>query len=163
MHRLLNSIKTGKTAGRLALTIFVIAIRVSGQNGHATQSSGVRTQSSVSKPGKATAQPTNDISCAVSGPNFASLKSDTAPPTPGQLHHVDLSWKASSSPGVLKYNVHRCSPGGACSIITTVTDTKYSDTQVQPLGAYCYFVTASAAKGPDSAPSNVVQVVIPSP
>ena len=163
MHRLLKSIKTRKTPGMVALTIVTLAIQVSAQNGHATQSSAVKTQSSVNKPANATAHRANDIPCAVSGPSSASLKSQTAPPTPGQLHHVDLSWKASNSAGVLKYNVHRCSPGGRWSIIATVPGTTYSDTQVQPLQAYCYFVTAAAAKGPDSDPSNVVQVTVPSP
>ena len=163
MHRLLKSIKTSKTPGIVALAILTITIQVSGQSGHATQSSGIKPQSSANKPGNAATQPAKDIPCAVSGPNSASLKSQTVPPTPGQSHHVDLSWKASNSPGVLKYNVHRCSPGGRWSIIATVAATSYSDTQVQPLQAYCYFVTAAAARGSDSDPSNLVQVVVPSP
>jgi hypothetical protein len=62
----------------------------------------------------------------------------------------------------MKYNVHRCSPGGTCSVVKSVTSTIYTDSQVQGLKNYCYFVSAAAASGPDSGASNFVQVVTPS-
>lgn len=164
MHRYLKSIKAVPTGAGIVLAILTIPIQLRGQNGQATHSSGIQTQSSVSKPGNKTPQTGDDMLCVASAPDSAAVKPQTAPVTPVQQHRVDLSWKASSSPGVVKYNVHRCTPGGPCSVITSVTSTSYTDTQVQPLQAYCYFVTAVAAAGrPDSGPSNVVQVVIPSP
>jgi len=162
MHRYLKSIKAVPTGAGIVLAILTIPIQLSGQNGQAPQSSTIQTQSSASNPGNKTPQTGDDIPCVA--PNSAPVKSQTTPATPVKPHHVDLSWKASSSPGVVRYNVHRCSPGGPCSVITSVTSTHYTDTQVQPLHAYCYFVTAVAAAGrPDSAPSKVVPVVIPSP
>jgi hypothetical protein len=164
MHRYLKSIKTVTPGAGIVLAILTIPIQLSGQNGQAPHSSAIQTQSSASKPGNKTPQTGGDTPCVASAPNSAPVKSQTTPAMPVQQHHVDLSWKASSSPGVVKYNVHRCSPGGPCSVITSVITTSYTDNQVQPSQAYCYFVTAVAATGrPDSGPSNVVQVVIPSP
>jgi hypothetical protein len=164
MHRYLKSIKAVPAGAAIVLAILTIPIQLSGQNGRVPHSSAIPTQSSASKPGNKTTQTASDMLCVASAPNSAPVKPQPAPVTPVQQHRVDLSWKASSSPGVVKYNVHRCTPGGPCSAITSVTSTSYTDTQVQPLQAYCYFVTAVAAAGrPDSGPSNVVQVVIPSP
>jgi len=163
MHSLLKAIKTGTTTATVVSAILTIPIRVNGQNRRVTESPDYKTQSSVSKPGNTTMWLASNIPCVVSGLNPAIVKSQMPPATRGQRHHVDLSWKASNSPSVLKYNVHRCSPGGRWSIIATVPGTTYSDAQVEPSKAYCYFVTAAAAKGPDSDPSNVVEVVVPSP
>lgn len=168
MRRYLKSMKTVPTGARIVLAILLIPLQLRGQNGPAPHSSAIPTQSSASQPGNKTQQAGSDIPCVASAPNSATVTSPTTPAKPVKPHHVDLSWKASSFPGVVKYNVHRCSPGGPCSAITSViasvTGTSYTDTQVQPSHAYCYFVTAVATTGrPDSAPSNFIQVVIPSP
>ena len=164
MHRYLKSIKAVPTGAGIVLAILTIPIQLRGQNGQVPHPSAIQTQSSASKPGNKTPQTGSDIPCVATAPNSAAVKSQTTPAMPVQQHRVDLSWKASSSPGVVKYIVHRCSPGGPCSVITSVTSTNYTDTQVQPLHAYCYFVTAVAATGrPDSVPSNIIHVVIPSP
>jgi hypothetical protein len=135
-----------------------------GKNERVPHSATNPTQSSASNPGNKTTPTSSAIQCIASAPNSSAVKSQTAPAMPVQQHHVDLSWKASSSPGVVKYNVHRCSPGGPCSVIMSVTSTNFTDTQVQLLHAYCYFVTAVAAAGqPDSGPSNIIRVEIPSP
>ena len=164
MHRYLRSMKVVPTRAGIVLAILTIPIQLTCQNGRVSNSSAIPTLSSTSKPESKTPQTGGDIPCVASVPNSAAAKSPTTPAAQVQQHHVDLSWKASSSPGVVKYNVHRCNPGGPCSVITSVIRTSYTDTQVQPLHAYCYFVTAVAdAARPDSSPSNIIHVVIPSP
>ena len=146
------------------LTIFTIAIHLSRHNGQAKRSSSAHLQSPVSKPENNTANPGSQITCVANGTNSAGVKPSTTPVASGQKHHVDLSWKASASPGILKYNVHRCTPGGPCVVIQSIATTSYSDNQVEPLREYCYFITAAAAAGgPDSGPSNVIHVVIRTP
>ncbi len=163
MRRYLKSFITVTTGAGIILAILTIPVRLSGQNGQVRHSSGDKTQSSASKPEIKIPQRGSDIPCVANGLNSAGVKVQTTPATPAQPHHVDLTWKASSSPGTLKYNVHRCTPGGPCSVITTVTGTSYTDTQVQPQQTYCYFVTTAVTSRPDSGPSNFIQVVIPSP
>lgn len=148
----------------IVLAILTILIQVNCQK----HSSAVPTQSSTSKPENKTPQSDSYVPCLADAPNPASVKSSTTPGALVKPHRVDLSWKASTSPGVAKYNVHRCSPGTPCtvrtSVITSVTGTNYTDTQVQPSRAYCYFITAVAdARRPESVPSNIIHVVIPSP
>jgi len=161
---MLKSIRAVQTGAGIVLAILTIPIQLNCQK----HSSAIQTQSSTSKPESKTQQTDSYVPCAADASNSASVKSSTTPGALVKPHRVDLSWKASTSPGVAKYNVHRCSPGTPCtvstSVITAVTGTSYSDTQVQPSHAYCYFITAVAAAGrPDSVPSNIIHVVIPSP
>jgi hypothetical protein len=163
MHAWLKTSKTVTVGTRIILAILISQAQLRGQTGQVKQSARDTTKSSVSKPGNKTPQTGSDIPCVKNGPNSSGVKLQTTPANPGQ-HQVDLTWKASSSPGSLNYNVHRCTPGGPCSMIKTVTSTSYADTQVQPQQTYCYFVTAAVgAGGRDSDPSNVLQVTIPSP
>jgi hypothetical protein len=162
MHRCVKSIKTVTTGAEIILAILTIQAQLSGQSAQVPRPSSDKTQFSVSKPGNKTPQTGGDIPCVANGSNSSGVTLRT-PATPGQ-HQVDLTWKASSSPGVLKYKVYRCTPTGPCSVITSVTGSSYTDKQVEPKQTYCYFVTAAAAaRGPDSAPSNFIQVAIPSP
>jgi hypothetical protein len=166
MRRYLRSMKAIPTRAGIVLAILTIPIQLTCQNGQESHSSAVQTQSSTSKPENRTPQTDSYVPCD-DVPSSAKVKSSTTAGTVVKPHRVDLSWKASTSPGVAKYNVHRCSPGAPCtastSVITSVTGTGYIDTQVQPSHAYCYFVTAVGAGRPDSIPSNIVHVVIPSP
>lgn len=164
MLRNLKSINVLTAAAVFILTILTIAIQFGRHNGQATRSSSVHPSSSESKPENNTANPASEITCVANGTNSAGVKPSTTPVAPGQKHHVDLSWKASTSPGIPKYNVHRCAPGGPCVVIQSIATTNYSDDQVEPLREYCYFITAvAAAGGPDSGPSNVIHVVIRTP
>lgn len=167
MHRYLNSIRAVPTGAAIVLAILSTPLQLSGQNAQAPKSSAIQAQSSVSKPGSKTPQTSDDIPCVASAASSASVKY-TTPATPVQKHHVDLHWTASASPEVKEYHVHRCTPGSPCSaiasVIASVTGTSYTDNQVQPSQAYCYFVTAvAAASRPESVPSNIIPVVIPSP
>src|SRR5208283_2709224 len=168
MHRYLNSMKTVSVAAAIVLAILLTLLHLRRQNGHGSHSSALQTQSAVSGPGNKTPQTGNDIPCLANAADAVTAKSPTATATPVQPHYVDLSWKASASPGVVKYNVHRCTPGSPCSaltsVIASVPGTSYTDRQVQPSQTYCYFVTAVASTPrPYSGTSNIVHVVIPSP
>ena len=161
---MLKSIRAVPTGVGIVLAILTIPVQLNCQK----HSSAIPPQSPISKPENKTPRTDSYVPCVADAPNSASVKSSTTPGTLVKPHRVDLSWKASTSPGVAKYNVHRCSPGAPCavttSVITSVTGTSYTDTQVQPSRTYCYFITAVAGAGrPDSVPSNIIHVVIPSP
>jgi hypothetical protein len=82
-----------------------------------------------------------------------------------QPHQVDLSWGASSST-VSGYNVYRGGQsGGPYGKANSALDTapKFADTSVQAGQTYFYVVTAVNSSGLESAQSNEVKAVIPSP
>jgi len=81
-------------------------------------------------------------------------------------HSVDLSWDASTGPGVVGYNVYRGSvPGGQYSKINSALDssTAYTDNTVTAGQTYYYVVTAVDGSGNESGYSNQAQAVIPTP
>ena len=83
--------------------------------------------------------------------------------TPVQ-HSVALNWNASTSSGVVGYNVYRSGQSGGpyakinSSLIPSTTNT---DTNVQSGSTYYYVVTAVDSSGRESLFSNQVQAVIP--
>jgi hypothetical protein len=164
MCRFLKSIKATRSRAAMVLLILTIPFQASGQNAQVSHSSGNNTQAFGSRPGNKTPRKGDDIPCVAMAANPAGVQSPTTPTTPVQ-HHVDLTWKASSSPGVVKYYVYRCTPGGPCAPITSVDHTSYTDLDVQPQQTYCYFVTAAATPAAifDSDPSNFVQALVPLP
>lgn len=82
---------------------------------------------------------------------------------PGPQHSVHLSWKASTS-AVAGYNVYRRGAAGLTRINSQpVHGTTYVDTSVQPGQTYHYVTKAVGSTGAESAPSNEVQAVVPSP
>ena len=81
-------------------------------------------------------------------------------------HQVQLSWGASSSSGITGYNVYRGGvSGGPYTKINSalVVGTTYSDSSVQAGKTYFYVTTALNGSGTESAYSNQVQAVVPSP
>jgi hypothetical protein len=81
----------------------------------------------------------------------------------GPQHSVNLSWKASTTPGIA-YNVYRLGPSGMLKLNTApIPQTSYVDSTVQPGETYYYVIKAASAKGIESIPSNQVRVTIPSP
>jgi hypothetical protein len=79
-------------------------------------------------------------------------------------HSVSLSWGASTS--VVGYNVYRGgTSGGPYTKINSALDasTNYTDSSVQAGQTYYYVTTAVNSSGTESAYSNQVQAVIPSP
>ena len=82
---------------------------------------------------------------------------------PSGPHSVHLSWKASTS-AVAGYNVYRRSASGFTRINSApVHGTTYVDTSVQPGQTYYYVTKAVGSTGAESAPSNEVQAMVPSP
>lgn len=86
-------------------------------------------------------------------------------------HSASLSWTASTSPNIAGYNVYRITSSNStapnppytklnASLVSAVT---YQDTTVQAGTSYYYYTTAVDTSNNESAPSNIVQAVIPSP
>ena len=77
---------------------------------------------------------------------------------------VQLNWGASTSADVVGYNVYRSTvSGGSYAMIVSspVRGTSYSDRNVQGGITYYYVVTAVAANGAESGPSNQSSAYIP--
>jgi hypothetical protein len=91
------------------------------------------------------------------------LKRPTASASPRAPHSVSLSWTPSPS-AVVGYNVYRRGVLGSIRINSApVTGTSYVDRSAQPGQTYYYATKAVSPAGTESAPSNEVQVVVPSP
>jgi hypothetical protein len=85
---------------------------------------------------------------------------------------VNLTWKASKSPGV-KYNVYRSGTQGEClkpkpNNCTKINPsplpgTNYTDSTVQPGQSYFYVAKSVNAGGKESGPSNEAPAVISPP
>jgi hypothetical protein len=79
-------------------------------------------------------------------------------------HSVTLSWAASSSAGVVGYNVYRSTAsGGPYARITSGPDgsMSYTDIAVSAGKSYFYVVTAVEGSGTESTYSNQAMAVIP--
>ena len=102
------------------------------------------------------------ISNATNSPTSESLTgTGTTPPQ----HSVDLSW-SDSTPNLAGYNIYRGSTsGGPYTKINTALDgsTTYTDLSVTAGQTYYYVTTAVDNSNNESAYSNEVQAVIPTP
>jgi hypothetical protein len=81
-------------------------------------------------------------------------------------HSAALTWTASTSTGVVGYNVYRgTQTGGPYTKLTAspVAVTSYTDTGVQAGANYYYVVTAVNSTGQESTYSNQVLATIPTP
>ena len=102
---------------------------------------------------------------ASNSPTVATL---TGTGTSAPVHSVQLSWVAGSSQTITGYNVYRAIYGptscGSYAAIgsTPGSITTYTDAVVADGTTYCYATTAVDSEG-ESAYSNIVQAVIPSP
>ncbi len=83
----------------------------------------------------------------------------------GTSHEVDLSWNAPiSRDSVAGYRIYRSSDGDTFFQLispTLVTQTSFSDVQVQSGLTYHYVVKSIDTLGVESAPSNLTSVTIP--
>jgi titin len=82
------------------------------------------------------------------------------------IHDVILSWTASTTTGVVGYNVYRGTTSGGESATplnsSPVNGTTYTDTTVQAGQTYYYVVTAVASNDvTQSADSNEVSATVP--
>ena len=79
-------------------------------------------------------------------------------------HSVDLTWTASTSSGVVGYNIYRgTTTGGPYSIVDSapVAVDDFTDSTVQSAQTYFYVVRAIDGSGTESANSSEVQAIIP--
>jgi hypothetical protein len=120
-----------------------------------------------------TVQFTPNASGTASGHLTLSSNADNSPTTVSMTgiglatgaHSAELSWDASKDV-VIGYNVYRGgTKGGPYTQINGVLDatTTYTDNTVQGGKTYYYIATAVNAESQESAPSNEVKVVIPTP
>ncbi len=89
-----------------------------------------------------------------------------APPTPTPIQHtVTLTWQASSSASVTGYNVYRSTvSGGYYGLVGSAAQSlSYADQTVDSGTTYYYVTTAVNADGEESAYSNQVAILVPSP
>ena len=86
------------------------------------------------------------------------------PPPPPGTHTVDLSWTASSTVGVVSYNIYRSgASAGPYSKIGNSTSTTFTDSTVQGGQTYWYTLTAVDGSNVESATSTPVSTTIPTP
>jgi hypothetical protein len=83
----------------------------------------------------------------------------TGMPTP--VHTVNLSWNASTSSGIVGYNVYRAPYTSSCGAYAKVnsvpnTGTLYTDAVVADGTNYCYATTAVDSSNRESGDSNIV-------
>jgi hypothetical protein len=79
-------------------------------------------------------------------------------------HSVALAWTASTTSGVVGYNVYRGTAEGTYSLISSsVAGTSYTDTTVQSGQdtTYYYVVTAVNGQGVESSDSNIATALVP--
>ena len=102
------------------------------------------------------------VSNATNSPATESLSGSGVAPI---QHSVDLSWGASSSSNLQGYNVYRAGVSGGpyAAVVSANSGTTFVDASVQSGQTYFYVVTAVDTSGTESAYSNQVQAVIPSP
>jgi Abnormal spindle-like microcephaly-assoc'd, ASPM-SPD-2-Hydin len=83
-----------------------------------------------------------------------------------KAHSVTLSWTASTSKGVIGYDVYRGGQsGGPYTLLNPapVAGTSYTDSAVQAGDTYYYVTTTVNSKDVQSSYSNQVKAVVPSP
>src|SRR4051812_34390673 len=80
-------------------------------------------------------------------------------------HSVTLNWSASSSSGVVGYNVYRGTTSGGpyTKVGSLVAGTTYTDSNVTAGATYFYCVTAAIGTGTESAYSAQAAATIPTP
>jgi fibronectin type 3 domain-containing protein len=78
-------------------------------------------------------------------------------------HSVELSWAASTSAGILGYNVYRASEAGTYSELDSslVPGLKYTDATVAAGTTYKYVVTAVDTQGLESTYSTAITATVP--
>jgi hypothetical protein len=97
---------------------------------------------------------------ATNSPATISVGGDGIAPT---THSVELSWTASTSAGIVGYNVYRATETGSYGKLDSslVTGTKFTDATVAAGTTYKYVVTAVDTLGIESAFSEAITAVVP--
>ena len=81
----------------------------------------------------------------------------------GANHVVDLSWKASTTTGIVGYNVYRSPDAATWKKLNPglIGSTLYSDSTVANGTTYYYAATAVDASGHESTKTAAVKAVVP--
>ena len=100
------------------------------------------------------------VSNATNSPATISVRGDGIAPT---THSVELSWAASTSAGIVGYNVYRATETGAYGKLDSslVTGLKYTDATVAAGTTYKYVVTAVDTLGLESTFSEAITAAVP--
>jgi hypothetical protein len=81
----------------------------------------------------------------------------------GANHIVDLSWKASTTKGVIGYNIYRSPNATSWTKInpSVIGSTLYTDSNVSNGSTYYYSATAVDSAGKESVKTSAVKAVVP--
>jgi hypothetical protein len=139
---------------------------VSGITFPATVAAGTSVSYTVTFAPQAAGSAPGGISFVSNAVNSPSTQTFTGTGTPAPVQHtVDLSWAASTST-VAGYNVYRGTQSGGPYVklnSTSQPGTSYGDSTVQSGSTYYYVVTSVDGSSVESAYSNQVTAVIPTP
>ncbi len=142
------------------------AFAVTGLSFPVTIPAGQHVQFTVTFTPQGTGGASGNVSFASNASNSPTVETFTGNGTPPPQHSVNLSWTASTSQGVIGYNIYRgVKSGGPYSKINPVLDasTLYTDTTVVDGTTYYYATTAVNSNNEESAYSNQTTAVIPGP
>jgi hypothetical protein len=113
----------------------------------------------------ATGTATGNLTFQSNASNSPTIESLTGNGQAPPQHSVDLTWNASSSSGVVGYNIYRRTSSTSYAKINSSLNTSLAYTDNNVTANQIYFYEAKAVDGNDmeSGPSNEVQAQIPSP
>ena len=147
-------------------TVTGSAFAVTGLSFPVTIPAGQHVQFTVTFTPQGTGGASGNVLFASNASNSPTVETFTGNGTPPPQHSVNLSWTASTSQGVIGYNIYRgVKSGGPYSKINSVLDasTLYTDTTVVDGTTYYYATTAVNSSNEESAYSNQTAAVIPGP
>jgi hypothetical protein len=159
---------TLKNTGNSSLTLSQISLTgidatiSSGLNG-ATIASGQSATLDVTFAPKSAEQMTGSIKISSNASNSPTVIQLSGTGVSSEAHSVALIWEASTSSGVIGYNVYRAISGsGFAKLVSSpVSGLKYTDGTVQSGKTYAYVVTSVTSSGKESTYSESVTAVIP--
>lgn len=157
---------TGASVTVSSDTVTGSAFAVTGLSFPVTIPAGQHVQFTVTFTPQGTGGASGNVSFTSNASNSPTLETFTGNGTPPPQHSVNLSWTASTSQGVIGYNIYRgVKSGGPYSKINSVLDasTLYTDTTVVDGTTYYYATTAVNSSNEESAYSNQTTAVIPGP
>ena len=159
---------TLKNTGNSSLTLSQISLTgidasiSSGLNG-ATIAAGQSATLDITFAPKSVEQMTGSVKIASNASNSPTVIQLSGTGVSSEAHSVNLSWQASTSSGVIGYNVYRAISGsGFAKLVSApVSGLKYTDGTVQPGKTYTYVVTSVTSSGKESSYSKSVTAVVP--
>jgi len=138
---------------------------VSGISLPATVAAGKSVPFTVTFRPQASGTATASLSVLSDATSSAILETLTGSGNGAVQHSVTLSWKPSSSSGVVGYNLYRATVSGGpyAQVASRDANSTYTDSSVSAGQTYFYVVTAVDGSGAESLNSNQAQAVVPTP